>query len=215
MMGTSHDIVKLAEQRVGEVVSDHHAAIGEDVVLLAALEDRDWRRRILGVDEHANPMASKIAAQYLELANPHTPPPQQRSEDYGASWELGLVKRGTLIALSTAAIGASLGMAAAELHPILVSVAGAESAVILNILSALLLDRQDRSERVDGLDLAVVSILRRGHYSPSEVTWRISVTIGMEEIEFSVQKLIGRGLVEEGDWPGTYKLSSKGAELYP
>jgi hypothetical protein len=190
------EVINLAQERVDKVLQGYVGISNEESVLLAAIELNDLLQGLFGQKITVTPQITSMTLDFLRKFEVNDQP--ESGDTYSARYDLALVRRAALVGLAAAAIGASTGLMGQDIHPVLIGVVGAQAAVILNVLSALLTDNDVRKDKVDGLDLAVLSVLQEGHYTPEEVASRISASLDVTEVRASIRKLVKMELVKTG-----------------
>lgn len=198
-------IQKLAENKIDRDFYNYFTNSDKEKIIIAAFSNEQVINKIFSQKISSDSTIYKIASEYLKYSE-YSENSNIMSE-YAIQLPNGVVTRHVLVGLAAAVIGASMGLAGKDLHPILSPIVGAEAAILLNILSSLLLDKKSRLKQIDGLDLAVLSIFEKGNFNAEEVISRLSKNLDISEIEKSINKLLKLKLLEKGEWENTYIIT--------
>ncbi len=199
-----NNLQKLASTRVDQFLSEYPGTISGNEVLIVAIGARKIVTELSGLGAQDSTQFVSIALDFLRQFETNQNNNSRINKRFEAGLNLSSVSRTALVGLAAAAIGASSGLIGQKLNPILVGIVGAESAVVLNVLATFLTNAKDRENNIDGLDLAIFSVLKEGHYTVNEVRVRISENLDIDEVRSSIDKLVRFKKVKTGQWEQTY-----------
>ncbi len=202
------EIQKLAEDQIDRNFKYYYTNSEKNNIITAAFSSEQLIDVVFDKNIEIHPNIYKLTLEYLESFRLHNN--SEITSDYALHLPNGIVNRNVLVGLAAAAIGASMGLAGKDLHPLLSSIVSAEAAVLLNLLSALVLDPKIRTKKIDGLDLAVLSIFDNGNFNTEEVNNRLSKNLDESEIKKCINKLLKLKLIQKGRWKNTYTITKLG-----
>lgn len=129
------DIQARAEERITGICERFLADSNESEVLLAAMDwDETWAD-ILAPFDAKSPAVQTFLNYVVDKFEAEE---ERKSSGYAISIPKGVIARSILVGAAAAALGASVGISGVKLDSILTGIVGAEAAVLLNVLAALL-----------------------------------------------------------------------------